>query len=1079
MAAGLLLCLATGGKAAASAEDEPNVLSLAGEWRFRLDPDDAGIRDEWFNKDLPERIRLPGSLQEQGFGHDVSTETPWTGSIKDRSWFNADRYAPYRKPGNVKVPFWLQPEKHYIGPAWYQRTVEVPTGWKGRRIALLLERCHWTTTVWVDGSKVGSADSLSVPHTYDLTAHLAPGPHRLTIRVDNRMHVNVGRNAHSVTDHTQSNWNGITGRIELRARPPVWIEDLQVHPDVEARRARVEMVIGNAMGKEGRDEVRLDAVATNTDTPHDPPAIRETVARSADDRTAVSLLYPLGKDAQTWDEFHPALYRLAVTLDAGEAGAHRREVTFGLREIGTRGTQFVLNGRPIFLRGTLECCIFPKTGYPPTDVAHWKRIIRRCRACGLNHMRFHSWCPPEAAFTAADELGFYFQVEGPCWTGVGRGKPIDKYIYAETDHILRAYGNHPSFLLMAYGNEPGGPGGGAKFLGPWVTHYRKNDPRRLWTSGSGWPHIPENQYHVMHRPLRLHGRLHKDGRRTALDYRDVVARTPVPLVSHESGQWCVFPNLEEIEKYTGVLKARNFEIVRDFLRARGMLDQAHDFLMASGRLQALMYKQEIEAFLRTPGLGGFQLLQLHDFPGQGTALVGVLDPFFAPKGYVTAEAHRRYCGPVVPLARLNKRTFTSDGRLIAEVDLANYGPDDLGDAAARWTLRTPEGRGVSSGTFKPQEVPRGTVTRLGRLSLELAALSAPAQLELAVALEGADARNAWDLWVYPDEVDTSAPKGVRIAEGLDEAARAHLADGGSLLLMPPADRIRGDTYGAFAPIFWNKAWFPRQKRHTLGILCDPSHPALEEFPTEFHSNWQWYDLNVRSKPVVLDGLPEGLRPIVRVIDDWNTCRRLGLVFEARVGEGRLLFSAIDLATDLAERPAARQMRRSLLAYAASEAFDPKHAVTVDQVRALLKEPTALQRLGAEASADSQHRGCEAARAIDGDPKTIWHTRYEPQVDPLPHHLLLDLKKVVPVRGIAYLPRQDQANGRIARFKVYLSRDGKQWGRPAASGAWPNSSERQRVRFEKPRQARQVKLVAEAEVGGNPWTSAAEVDVILE
>ena len=934
--AGLMIGCSGAGARAPAGKDESAVLSLAGEWRFRLDPDDEGARDAWFKKDLPETIRLPGSLQEQGFGHDVSLETTWTGSINDRSWFKAARYAPYRKPGNIKVPFWLQPEKHYVGAAWYQRTLEVPEAWKGRRIVLFLERCHWTTAVWVDGQKAGTRDSLSTPHEYDLTDHLAPGSHRLTIRVDNRMHVNVGHNAHSVTDHTQSNWNGITGRLELRATPPVWIEDLQVYPDVEAKRARVEMVIGNATGKAGRDEIRLDVVATNTETAHDSLAMGKTVSREEGDRTAVELVFSLGKDAQTWDEFHPFLYRLAVTLDAGEAGTHRREVTFGLREIATRGTQFVLNGRPIFLRGTLECCIFPKTGYPPTDVARWKRIIRRCQACGLNHMRFHSWCPPEAAFVAADELGFYFQIEGPCWTAVGHGKPIDKYIYSETKRTLRAYGNHPSFLLMAYGNEPGGPGRGGAFLGPWVTHYREKDPRRLWTCSSGWPHIPQNQYHVMHRPLRLHGRFRKDGRRTSLDYRDVVARTPVPLVSHESGQWCVFPNLEEIEKYTGVLKARNFEIVRDFLRGHGMLDQAHDFLMASGRLQALMYKQEIEAFLRTPGLGGFQLLQLHDFPGQGTALVGVLDPFFDAKGYVAPEAHRRYCAPVVPLARLNKRTFTRDERLTADVDLANYGPNDLDAAAARWTLRTAGGRVAASGSFEPQQGPRGTVTRLGRLSLELTAFPAPAQLELVVALEGTDARNAWDLWVYPGAVDTSAPEGVRLADRLDEAARAHLVDGGRLVLMSPTGQIRGETYGAFAPIFWNKAWFPRQKRHTLGILCDPSHPALEEFPTELHSNWQWYDLNVRSKPVILDALPEGLRPIVQVIDDWNTCRRLGLVFEARVGKGRLLVTSIDLTSDLADRPAARQMRRSLLQYAASKAFDPKHAVTLDQVRGLMK-----------------------------------------------------------------------------------------------------------------------------------------------
>jgi len=257
------------------------------------------------------------------------------------------------------------------------------------------------------------------------------------------------------------------------------------------------------------------------------------------------------------------------------------------------------------------------------------------------------------------------------------------------------------------------------------------------------------------------------------------------------------------------------------------------------------------------------------------------------------------------------------------------------------------------------------------------------------------------------------------------------------------------------------------------------HPALAAFPTESHTNWQWWDLVRRASAMVLDDLPEGLRPIVQVVPDWFDPKRLGLVFEAKVGKGRLLVCSIDLAEDLANRPVARQMRRSLLAYAASEAFAPKHAVTVDQVRSLVKEPTALQRLGATVSADSQHVGYEAARAMDGDPKTIWHTRYEPQADGLPHHLVIDLKKTVPVRGLAYVPRQDQPNGRIARYAVYVSHDGKQWGRPAATGTWPNTGQTKRLRFEAPRQGRYVKLVAEAEVNGGPWTSAAEVDLLLE
>ena len=355
----------------------------------------------------------------------------------------------------------------------------------------------------------------------------------------------------------------------------------------------------------------------------------------------------------------PSSSRLSLQLQ-GDQADDRRTVTFGLRDLGVEGKQFVLNGRPLFLRGTLECCIFPLTGYPPTDVESWKRVIRTCQAYGLNHIRFHSWCPPEAAFTAADELGFYLSVEVASWCTVGDGKPIDRWLYEETDRILRAYGNHPSFMLMAYGNEPSGKnhktlaGPMGKLTGSKPTRAGSIPAARVTRL------CPENQYHDYYsgeHPIR--GRIGWLGK----DYAEDVKSLTVPAITHELGQWCVYPNFDQMRKYTGPLKPKNLEIFRDSLTEHGMLDQWRDFVRASGRLQVLCYKEEIEAALRTPGIGGFHLLDLHDFPGQGTAPVGVLDAFWESKGYVTAKEYRRFCNTTVPLARLLKRVWTTDETL--------------------------------------------------------------------------------------------------------------------------------------------------------------------------------------------------------------------------------------------------------------------------------------------------------------------------------------------------------------------------------------------------------------------------------
>ena len=750
-------------------------------------------------------------------------------------------------------------------------------------------------------------------------------------------------------------------------------------------------------------------------------------------------------------------------------------VTFGLREIGTEGKQFILNGHPAFFRGTLECCIFPLTGYPPTDVASWKRIIAACKAHGLNLIRFHSWCPPEAAFIAADELGFYFQVECAVWSKPGEDKALGEWLYAESERIVRAYGNHPSFVLLTHGNEPHGKNRD-EFLAGWVNHWKQRDPRHLVTSGSAYPQLPENQYHVYHPCRGPHGWLGKD-------YRADVQALTVPVVVHEMGQWCVYPNFDEVRKYTGPLKPKNFDIFRDSLAEHGMLDQWRDFLRASGKLQALCYKEEIEAALRTPGIGGFQLLDLHDFPGQGTALVGVLDPFWESKGYITPAQYRRFCDATVPLARVLKRVWTTDETLSAEVEVAHFGPAPLENAVASWKLVSEDRKTLAKGEFAPKTIPLGQSTLLGRVAVNLAKVVAPKACKLVVGLKGTPFENDWDVWVYPATPDPKAPAEVLIATSLDQEALARLDAGGRVLLLPPRLARTHPRLG-FEPIFWNRYMFHNQARQTLGLLCDPRHPALAKFPTAFFQDWQWNEIVTRAQGMVLDTLPKDLRPIVQPIDDWNTNRKLGLIWECRVGHGKLLVCSADLAKDLEKRPAACQLRRSLLSYMADKRFNPRVTVSKDDLARLLDltQPSKLVTLGAkviEADSEDSANGNTAANAIDGDSDTVWHTRWQPRNDPMPHHLTVDLGREVTLKGITYLPRQDMANGRIADCEIYCSTNPASWAAPAAKAKWPNTAQLQTVRFPEPVRARYLKVVARSEANGNPFASIAELDVLTD
>ncbi|MBM3861274.1 MAG: glycoside hydrolase [Verrucomicrobia bacterium] len=878
-------------------------LVLAGPWRLALDPADTGFPQRWTHT-----INLPGTLPGHGIGGDVTLDTKWTGGIVDKSFFTAPEFEQYRQPGNVKVPFWLQPDKYYAGVAWYQRDIEILADWRGKRVVLHLERPHWETRVWLDEQLFGSNNSLSTPHDYDLGL-LKPGKHTVTIRVDNRMVIDIGENSHSVSDHTQGNWNGIVGKIELRATPPVWIEDVQVYPNVAKRSVRVKVKKGgqgSATLRVGTKRVEITDVA-EVEAPVEP---------------------------KFWDEFAPNLQELTVRV-----GDDQRTIRFGLREFSAQGTQFEINGRKTFIRGTLDCCIFPKTGHPPTDVAEWKRIIGVAKAHGLNLIRFHSWCPPEAAFVAADEMGFYLHVEASSWanqsTTLGDGKPVDKWVYEETDRILKYYGNHPSFVLMAYGNEPGGKNHKA-YLAKYVNHYKALDPRRLWTSGAGWPELPENQWHCDPHPRiqswggGLKSRINLKPPETTTDYRDYISKCSVPVVSHEIGQWCVYPNFDEIRKYTGYLKPKNFEIFRDRLAEHHMSDLARKFLLASGKLQVLCYKEDIESALRTPGMAGFELLDLHDFPGQGTALVGVLDPFWEEKGYVTPLEYSRFCNSTVPLARLAKRVFTTDEKLEASLEVAHYGPEPLKGVVA-WKLVADNGRIVASGR--------------GNVSVELKSVPVPARYKLVASVDGFE--NDWDVWVYPAKVDTQPPSGVTIVEEL-----AADATGKVLLLVPPVrvkNAAKDRIVMGFSSIFWNTAWTRRQAPTTLGILCDPKHPMFAHFPTDFHTNWQWWYLISRAAPMILDDLPASFRPTVQVIDDWFTARKLGLVFEANIGKAKVVVCSIALDDS---NPVARQMRHSLLHYMASNKFAPKQTLELSAVQKLFGPVGSVRSVRASSEASS-------------------------------------------------------------------------------------------------------------------------------
>ncbi|GHS94218.1 beta-galactosidase [Bacteroidia bacterium] len=818
--------------------------------------------------------------------------------------------------------------------AWYQREVEVPASWKGKYMELELERTHWETTLYVNGKEVGKSNALLTPHRYAISE---TGKLLLTVRVDNRVNIPVGRSAHSVTDHTQSNWNGIVGNISLSAKPALHIGDVRVYPDVKAKKARVEVyTTGNSAGKakitlktksfNGAKPIALKSVSANMDGGVQSPVVLEV---------------PMGNNMQTWSEFEPNLYRMEVELSS-KSGTDVQTVEFGMREFKAEGTRFTVNGTPVFLRGTLECAIFPLTGYPSLDPAYWTKIYKRCKEFGLNHVRFHSWCPPAVAFEVADREGIYLQVECGGWTRVGDGDASDQWFYDESERIVKEYGNHPSFCMMLYGNEPNGKNQ-VKYLSDFVDYWKAKDSRRVYTSGAGWPYIPNADYWNTPDPRiqawggGLKSIINAQPPQTAFDFAKIIREKTMPVVSHEIGQWCVYPNFKEIPKYTGVLKAKNFEIFQELLEKHHLGDLSDKFLYASGRLQTLCYKADIEAALRTPAFAGFQLLDLHDFPGQGTALVGVLDPFWDTKGYVEGKEYGSFCNSVVPLARMDKLVWTNDETFKAAVEVSHFAEKPLKGATVEWEISDASQKTLASGKTT-KDLPVDNCIAISNIELPLLSVKEPSQLTLSVKVVEAGAANQWHIWVYPAKETGNETKPYFTTDYNDAVTKAKA--GLRVLYCLPKDALKPEKGGniavGFSSIFWNTAWTKKQAPHTLGIFCDAAHPALAAFPNEGYSDYQWWDVVAHCSAMVMDDFPADFRPLVHLIDDWFTNRKLGILFETKAGAGKIMVCSADIATDLDNRPAARQFRRSIEQYMVSDKFKPTVEIDTKTISELMK-----------------------------------------------------------------------------------------------------------------------------------------------
>jgi hypothetical protein len=893
--------------------------SLAGNWQFKLDQSDKGIDEEWYKQPLDGIIALPGTTDEACQG--VKTVGSDFG-ILTRAY-------------------------KYYGPAWYQCEIEIPKDWKDKHLYLELERVMWESKLYIDDKPYTTQDALCAPHWHDI-GMLSPGKHRLSLRINNDLIHNIGDKGHVYTEYTQSIWNGAVGRIRLVAKDRIALNSPQIFTDIDPCHLTLVDTLTNETGKNQIVRVALQL----TDRQTGEIVFNDTQAYTLN-QGATPLRYEstLPKGIKLWSDSSPNLYTLSVSLLSRRKTVDRQDIEFGFRTITASKSKLLVNGKPVFLRGNLDCVHFPLTGYPSCNVADWERIFRIYKDYGLNHVRFHSWCPPEAAFVAANRIGIYIQAE-TIWIdwwmtntppdrkdmitkgspeGLGKNPSADKFVQQELKRMLSAYGNHPSFVMQCVGNELGNSD--FDVMESWIKPLQAQDNRRLYSVSAARKVMPSDQYMVTHYLDKIGStRGIKGGASTDWDFENVYSQSAIPVIAHEIGQWPVYPRWSEIDKYTGVLKARNFEAFRQQARKNKIESQNDDFVAASGALNQLMYKYEIESFLRTPSCAGIQLLSMQDYQGQGEALIGWLDVFYDSKKITTPETFRMHHDTTVVLLRIPKYIWSTHEPFNAQVQLAHYGTAPLTDGLY-WKIKDSANRVLDSGNIPSATYAVGTSALVDRFSSSFKSITTPQQLIVEVGLNNHTQLNRWNIWVYPPVAP--APVKIQCVDRLDQSALETLASGGSVLL--DASKLGTEATAdplSFYPLYWSLTFFPGQGKNTIGMLLQDKHPVFKSFPTQSHSDWQWQSIYKDAKAFYINDFPESYKPMAQPVDDFHRNNKLASIFELKVGKGKLLISGFDLSDS--QNLAAQHLKQSMLNYMQTNAFAPSYSQPVSRLQQMFK-----------------------------------------------------------------------------------------------------------------------------------------------
>ena len=942
-------------------------LLLDGSWHVELEDGTTG------------QMHLPGTLDESGIGHRDAGVNQWH---PDAALGNAAEEVDKDAPIATRFT-----RRHtYEGEARISRKVTVPD-YGTDRLFVLAERAR-VLRLAVDGEEceVFRQGTLSTPYIFELTG-VTPGEHELTFFSDNSypgMPKDAICYSSAATDETQTNWNGILGNLCMYTRPKNFIECVRIYPKKLKRSGGyvADVCVELAPGaketlKDAKIILRSEALAETEEFGKTQKsaeiftylgdALTKIEAAGPENRKTVEIWFrdlPLRENVKLWDEEEGNLYEMAATLDSGTAAEHGVNSSveyctrFGIRIFGDNGSgRFALNGRTIFLRSEANCAEYPETGHPPMTVSEWKEILQKYRSYGINCVRFHSHCEPEAAFTAADELGMLLQPELSNWNPKDAFATEEsiRYYRTELTAILKTYANHPSFVMLTLGNELQARGEGRDRMQNLVRTAKQLDPTRLYANGSNTFYgeegcDQESDFYTSQscKDVVIRGtfsgmRGYINENYPSADHTYDAAMAEIrksytkPVFSFEVGQFEVLPDFGELESFQGISDPVNLKLIRKRVEERGLLPVWKKYVEATGELSLLAYREEIEAAMRTRELSGISLLGLQDFPGQGTALVGMMNSHMEPKPYPFArpERFKEFFTESRIFLKMPRYTYEEGEHLTAEVEVANFGKESI-TGELGWTLgyrdcAVNSGRGElrCDRADRQKNCPPGTYTSLGRLDIPLEVKGVSAALILTVSI--GDCTSTYPVWVY-QKTSPECPKNVYETRVFDEQTRAVLQNGGRVYLSPDADResLLNSIKTQFTTDFWSVGTFAEQEGG-MGQLIDTEHPIFRNFPTDFHTDWQWWI--VAGKRAVI--LPRSMKSVITEMDSYAFLRPMAQLIEFNCLNGKVLLSTMELHKSL-QYPEARALQAAIYEYLSGEEFWPAEELTVEELRTMVR-----------------------------------------------------------------------------------------------------------------------------------------------